>query len=82
MLWPLIRTISMMGHKLSFYGEIGLIILNYPCYPFFSHPLDKNIPFYRCLRFFYPGLLSCLSLGSESCLNLGSESCLNLPIIA
>ena len=25
---------------------------------FFSHPLDKNIPFYRCLRFFYPGLLS------------------------
>ena len=23
-----------------------------------SHPLDKNIPFYRCLRFFYPGLLS------------------------
>ena len=24
----------------------------------FSHPLDKNIPFYRCLRFFYPGLLS------------------------
>ena len=24
----------------------------------FSHPLDKNIPFYRCLRFFYLGLLS------------------------
>ena len=24
----------------------------------FSHPLGKNIPFYRCLRFFYPGLLS------------------------
>ena len=24
----------------------------------YSHPLDKNIPFYRCLRFFYPGLLS------------------------
>ena len=24
----------------------------------FSHPLDKNIPFYWCLRFFYPGLLS------------------------
>ena len=23
-----------------------------------SHPLDKNIPFYRCLRFFYPSLLS------------------------
>ena len=23
-----------------------------------SHPLDRNIPFYRCLRFFYPGLLS------------------------
>ena len=23
-----------------------------------SHPLDKNIPFYRCQRFFYPGLLS------------------------
>ena len=23
----------------------------------FSHPLDKNIPFYRCQRFFYPGLL-------------------------
>ena len=24
----------------------------------FSHPLDKNIPFYRCVRFFYPGMLS------------------------
>ena len=24
----------------------------------FSHPLDKNITFYRYLRFFYPGLLS------------------------
>ena len=24
----------------------------------YSLPLDKNIPFYRCLRFFYPGLLS------------------------
>ena len=24
----------------------------------FSHPLHKNIPFYRCLRFFYPSLLS------------------------
>ena len=23
-----------------------------------SHALDKNIPFHRCLRFFYPGLLS------------------------
>ena len=24
----------------------------------YSHTLDKNIPFYRCLRFIYPGLLS------------------------
>ena len=24
----------------------------------FSHPLDKNILFYKCLRFFYPGPLS------------------------
>ena len=27
-------------------------------YRLFSHPLDKNIPFYRCLRFFYSGLLA------------------------
>ena len=24
----------------------------------YSHPADNNIPFYRCLRFFYLGLLS------------------------
>ena len=26
--------------------------------PHFSHPLDKNIPFYRYMRFFYPVTLT------------------------
>ena len=37
---------------LSLSGEIQKIILK------FSHPLDKNSPFYGCQGFFYFGLLS------------------------
>ena len=54
--------------RVTFFCKSGLILWQQPFLQLFSHPLDKNIPFYRCLRFFYPSLLS--QLGSESCLSL------------
>ena len=36
------ETVLMMGHKICFNGEIRIIFLNYPCYPFLSGALAKT----------------------------------------
>ena len=44
------KSLHFISHTVSFSRTVWCIQI--------SHPLDKNIPFYRCLRFFYSGLLS------------------------